>query len=64
MADYTYGSVLWMYSLMALFVAGAAFFLVKAWRSGAVSADEEPKFRMLEDDAPVATGERALRRQI
>ena len=50
MADYTYPSVLWMYSLMALFVVGAVFFLVRAVRSGAVSQDEEPKYRMLADD--------------
>ena len=30
MEDYTYPSVFWMYSLMALFVVGAVFFLVKA----------------------------------
>jgi len=52
MADYTYASVFWMYSLMALFVVGTAFFLVKALRSGAVSGDEAPKYRMLEDDEP------------
>lgn len=62
MADYTYGSVLWMYSLMTLFVVGAVFFLVKAVRSGAVSGDEEPKFRMLEDDAPAGAGDGARRR--
>jgi hypothetical protein len=50
MEDYTYPSVLWMYSLMALFVVGAVFFLVRAVRSGAVSSDESPKYRMLEDD--------------
>ncbi len=50
MEDYTYPSVYWMYSLMALFVVGAVFFLVKALRSGAVSSDETPKYRMLEDD--------------
>jgi len=49
-ADYTYASVLWMYSLMALFVAGAGFFLYRAIRSGAVSGDEAPKHRMLEDE--------------
>ena len=48
--DYTYPSVVWMYSLMGLFVVGAVFFLVKALRSGAVSSDEAPKYRMLEDD--------------
>ena len=50
MADYTYASVFWMYSLMALFVVGTAFFLVRAIRTGAVSGDEAPKYRMLEDD--------------
>lgn len=62
MADYTYGSVLWMYSLMTLFVVGAVFFLVKAVRTGAVSGDEEPKFRMLADDAPAGAGDGARRR--
>jgi hypothetical protein len=48
--DYTYASVFWMYSLMALFVVGTAFFLVRAIRTGAMSGDEAPKHRMLEDD--------------
>lgn len=48
--DYSYPSVFWMYSLMALFVAGAAFFLLRAIRSGAVADDETPKYRMLEDE--------------
>lgn len=48
--DYSYPSVFWMYSIMALFVTGTAFFLVKAIRSGAVADDEAPKYRMLEDD--------------
>jgi hypothetical protein len=39
-----------MYSLMALFAAGAVFFLWRAIRSGAVSGDEAPKYRMLEDE--------------
>jgi hypothetical protein len=56
MADYTYASVLWMYSLMALFVVGTAFFLVRALKSGAVSGDEAPKHRMLEDEEPAAAG--------
>jgi hypothetical protein len=49
-----------MYSLMALFAAGALFFLLRAVRSGAVSGDEAPKYRMLEDEPsqrlPGATG--------
>ncbi len=48
MSDYTWSSVYWMYSVMALFGAGAVFFLVKAIRSGAVADDEAPKYRMLE----------------
>ena len=48
--DYTAGSIHWMYSLMSLFALGAAFFLVRAIRSGAVAGDEGPKYRMLEDD--------------
>jgi hypothetical protein len=35
---------------MALFVVAAAFFLRRAIRSGAVSGDEAPKYRMLDDD--------------
>lgn len=50
--DYTYPSVFWIYSVMAMFVVGAAFFLWKAIRSGAVANDESPKYRMLEDDVP------------
>ncbi len=50
MADYTYASVFWMYSLMALFVVATAFFLVRAIRTGAVSGDEAPKYRMLQED--------------
>jgi hypothetical protein len=51
-ADYTYASVFWMYSLMALFVVATAFFLARAIRTGAVSGDEAPKFRMLQEDDP------------
>lgn len=50
MQDYTWASVLWMYSLMAMFVVGAIFFLVRGFRAGIISFDEDPKFRMLEDD--------------
>jgi hypothetical protein len=51
-ADYTWTSVYWMYSLMGLFVVGTGFFLVQAIRSGAVRDDEAPKYRMLHDDQP------------
>jgi hypothetical protein len=50
LADYTYASVFWMYSLMGLFVVGTVFFLFRAIRTGAMSGDEAPKYRMLEDD--------------
>ncbi len=50
MADYTYASIFWIYSIMALFVVGAVYFLHRAIRSGAVSGDEAPKYRMLDDD--------------
>lgn len=56
MEDYTTPSVLWMYSTMALFAVGALFFLVKAIKSGAVSGDESPKYRMLEDEWPADRG--------
>jgi hypothetical protein len=56
-ADYTWASVLWMYSLMALFVLATGFFLVKGLRSGAVTGGEEPKYRMLHDDLPAVAGE-------
>jgi hypothetical protein len=53
-ADYALPSLVAMYALMGLFVAGALFFLLHAVRTGAVSGDETPKYRMLEDeDAPV-----------
>ena len=66
MPDYTYASVYWMYSLMALFVVGALFFMARAWQTGAMTADEAPKYRMLEDDdAPPSdqAGTPAERRQ-
>ena len=56
MADYTYASVYWMYSLMALFVVGALFFMARAWQTGAMTADEAPKYRMLEDDDVAPAG--------
>ncbi len=52
MADYTWTSVVPMYGLMTLFVGAAAYALAYGLRSGSVSADEAPKYRMLEDDAP------------
>ena len=50
MRDYTWASIYWMYSIMALFAVGALFFLWRAVRTGAMTADEAPKYRMLEDD--------------
>jgi hypothetical protein len=50
MTDHTWSSVSAMYALMGFFVVAAAFFLISAIRSGAVSMSEEPKYRMLEDD--------------
>lgn len=50
MRDYSWASVYWIYSLMAMFVLGAGWFLVRAIRSGAVRDDEAPKYRMLDED--------------
>jgi hypothetical protein len=49
-ADWSWPSVYWIYSVMAMFAAGAAFFLYRAVRTGAVADDETPKYRMLEDE--------------
>jgi hypothetical protein len=49
-SDYSWPSVYWTYSIMALFVAGAAFFLRRALRTGAMGMDEGPKYQMLQDD--------------
>lgn len=62
MADYTWGSVVGMYALMVLFAGGAVLFLARAIRSGAVGADEAPKYRMLEDE-PAALAEGPSRRK-
>lgn len=61
MADYTWTSVVPMYGLMTLFVGAAAYALAWGLRRGWVSADEAPKYRMLEDDAterPAGVGRR------
>lgn len=50
MRDYSWASVFWIYSVMAMFVAGAGWFLARAIRSGAVRDDEAPKYRMLDED--------------
>lgn len=50
MGDYTWASVLGMYLMMATFVVVTAWALVRAIRSGAVSLDEAPKYRMLDDE--------------
>jgi hypothetical protein len=39
-----------MYGLMTLFVGAAAYALAYGLRSGSVSGDEAPKYRMLADD--------------
>jgi hypothetical protein len=51
-----------MYALMVLFAGGAVVFLARAIRSGAVGADEAPKYRMLEDE-PAALAEGPSRRK-
>lgn len=50
MSDYGWTSVYWTYSIMAMFVAGAAFFLYRAIRTGSVGWDESPKHQMMQDD--------------
>lgn len=57
MADYTWESVLSMYSLMTLFVLGTGFFLVRGLRSGALTGGEEPKYRIFDDDLPAVAGD-------
>ncbi|HLO67448.1 MAG TPA: hypothetical protein VK188_10550 [Holophaga sp.] len=50
--DYTWPSVYFAYLFFALMFALAAFFFVKTARDGYWGKDgEEPKYRMLEDDA-------------
>lgn len=61
MADPAAFSVFWLYTLMLLFAAGALVFLYWAVKSGAVANGEAPKFRMLEDDLPVASSTASLK---
>jgi len=57
MPNLTALSVFWLYTLMFLFAAGAFAFLWWAVRTGAVAGSEDPKYRMLEDDAGGSHGE-------
>jgi hypothetical protein len=50
MADYALPSVVAMYALMGVLAGGAALCLLWALATGAVTGDEAPKYRMLEDD--------------
>ena len=52
MSDYSWTSVYWTYSIMAMFAVGAAFFLYRAIKTGSMGWDESPKYQMLQDDDP------------
>ena len=52
MSDYTYPSVYFSYFLFALFAGGAVFFFLRSLKDGYLGPNsEEPKYRMLQDDA-------------
>ena len=52
MSDYSYPSVYFSYFLFALFAGGAVFFFIRSLKDGYLGPNsEEPKYRMLEDDA-------------
>jgi len=60
MHDYVYPSIFLAYFMFLLFVAGAAFFLVRSIRHGYWGkTSEEPKYRMLTDDDSIDTNRRA-----
>ena len=51
--DYVYPSIYFSYFFFALMAAGAVYFFVKTWNHGYLGKNsEDPKYRMLEDDAP------------
>jgi len=51
MHDYVWPSIFLAYLMFFLFVAGAAFFLVRSARHGYWGkSSEDPKYRMLADD--------------
>jgi len=52
MNDPTYQSVYFAYLLFAVLAAGAVYFFVRSIKDGYLGPNsEEPKYRMLEDDA-------------
>lgn len=52
MSDYSYPSVYFSYFLFALFAGGAVFFFIRSLKDGYLGRNsEEPKYRMLLDDA-------------
>lgn len=52
MSDYVYPSVFLAYFLCLIFLTGAVFFMIRSRRDGYWGSDsEEPKYRMLQDDA-------------
>lgn len=51
--DYVYPSIYFSYFFFALMAAGAVYFFLKTLGHGYLGKNsEEPKYRMLEDDAP------------
>ena len=51
--DYVYPSIYFSYFFFALMAAGAVYFFFRTLRHGYLGKNsEEPKYRMLEDDAP------------
>ena len=54
MHDYVYPSVFLAYLMFFLFLAGAIFFLLRSRKDGYWGKEsEDPKYRMLHDDAEV-----------
>lgn len=60
MQDYSYPSIFLAYLMFFLFLAGAAFFLLKSFRHGYWGEQsEDPKYRMLSDDEEPETNRQA-----
>lgn len=53
-----YGSIL-HYALIIAFVGGAFFAFLYFWWKGRLDMDEEPKYKMLEDDEKVKKNDRS-----
>ena len=52
MSDYSYPSVFFSYFIFVLFAGGAVFFFIRSLKDGYLGPNsEEPKYRMLHDDA-------------